>query len=747
MVVEENSYVWGYAVDFRGKPRELLIEEILALRKQTEEFAKVDSDRRYAEAALRESEARFRGSFELGPIGMVLLTGDQEWIQFNDRFCGILGYTREQLNRTKWSMLIHPDDRSAVQATLKGLLNGEIDSYSGEMRFICRKDRVIFAHVWMRCIRREDRSIDHFIQLVEDITERKRDEDEIRRHRDHLDELVAQRAAELEQVNARLQEEIAEREYAENALREREKQLRAQLLELDQVYKFAPVGLFLLDRDMRFVRVNERMAEISGKPVDAHLGNTLDQVLPEIADHLNEVFRPVFEEGEPVVDIEVSGVAEDSSYVRRDWLGSYYPFKSHDGDIVGIIGGVVEITDRKRLELQLRQAQKMEAVGQLAGGIAHDFNNLLTGIIGNLGLAELDAPQEIRVFLSAAVEAAGRAEQLVRQLLAFSRKSPVELTQVDLNEQIERVSHLVREVIDRRIDIEVHAKPGLPCILADATQIDSILMNLCVNARDAINDVIEKEAVPGREGDRFVISLETGTMIVNGEYCRTHAYARPGEFVVLSVSDNGAGMDLETQRHIFEPFFTTKPLGEGTGLGLASAYGIIKQHGGWINLYSEPGRGTTFKIYLPIAERDLRENAAKGISEVRGGDETILLVDDEKMIRELGKTVLEKHGYTVLLAVDGGEALEIFHREGDRIDAIVLDLSMPHLSGYEVLQQLRSESTRVKVIVSSGYAENGQTRKLQSLNPSGYITKPYRPEGLLRIIREVLDVSDEESSK
>jgi len=570
-------------------------------------------------------------------------------------------------------------------------------------------------------------------------SDRKRAEEELRRHRDHLDDLVSQRTAELESLNARLQEEIKVRERAEKRLREREEQLREQFFELDQVYKFAPVGLFLLDHDLTFVRINERMAAIHGKPVDAHLGKSLDEILPEMTDRLKDLYRPVLEDGTPAVEVEVSGVTPRDPRVPCDWLVSCFPLRSDEGEIVGLIGGVIEITDRKRLEQQLRQAQKMEAVGQLAGGIAHDFNNLLTGIIGNLGLAELDAGPDVRQYLRSAIDAAGRAEQLVKQLLAFSRKSPVELKPVDLNQQVQEVQSLVREVIDRRIDIEIHLKPELPDILADPPQINSVIMNLCVNARDAIKEVIEGKAAPGRREDRFVITLETGTTVINGEYCRTHSYAMQGDFVVLCVSDNGSGMDPETQRHIFEPFFTTKPLGEGTGLGLASAYGIIKQHGGWINLYSEIGKGTTFKVYLPIADRTAAGIKATGAKRIEGGQETILLADDEEMIRDLGRAILEKHGYTVMLAADGKQALDIYRKERSHVDAIILDLSMPRLSGFEVLQRLRAESPDVKIIVSSGYAENGQTERLRVLNPSGYITKPYRPVDLLQTIREVLD--------
>ena len=424
------------------------------------------------------------------------------------------------------------------------------------------------------------------------------------------------------------------------------------------------------------------------------------------------------------------------------WVrNTFVPHHDAQGNLLSYDGLISDITERKRLEEQLRQAQKMEAIGQLAGGVAHDFNNLLTGIIGNLALAERKAPDEIGKYLVAASDAAGRAEKLVKQLLAFSRKSRIQLKPVDLNRIVREAHRLVRQTIDRRIEIRVRIDEGLPNVRADAVQINSILMNLCINARDAIVEVMNGRTAPERRGDQFVISIETEAAVVGGEYCESHTYARPGPFVVLSVSDNGAGMDAETQRHVFEPFFTTKQPGQGTGLGLASAYGIIKQHDGWINLYSEPGKGTTFKIYLPIAEEEIQENCNQEMEEVLGGTETILLVDDEEMIRNLGQTTLEGYGYTVFLAADGREALNIYLKQRERIHLIILDFSMPYLSGPEVLVQLHALVPDAKVILSSGYNENSRGESLERLGAAGFVAKPYRPVDLGRTVRKVLDTS------
>ncbi|MFH1743777.1 MAG: PAS domain S-box protein, partial [bacterium] len=395
--------------------------------------------------------------------------------------------------------------------------------------------------------------------------------------------------------------------------------------------------------------------------------------------------------------------------------------------------------ERERLEGELRQAQKMEAIGQLAGGVAHDFNNLLTGIIGNISLAEMDASDEALECLAAAQDAADRAAILVQQLLAFSRKSRLEFKTVNLNRVVDEVSRLARQTIDRRIEIAAQTEENLPNVLADSTQMNSVLMNLCVNARDAISEVMQGRIAPERRGDQFMIKIETNSITVDQGYCEKYSYASPGRFVVLSVSDNGSGMDEEIQSRVFEPFFTTKELGKGTGLGLASTYGIVKQHDGWINISSRVGEGTTFSIYLPVAEEEIEEIEKDESEVIPAGTETILLVDDEKVIRNLAKKILEQYGYTVLLATDGKEALSKYQAEREQIALIVLDLSMPRLSGREVLEQLRSLSPDAKVIISTGYSEDDKRESLQELGAAAYVPKPYRPVELARAVRNLLD--------
>lgn len=400
---------------------------------------------------------------------------------------------------------------------------------------------------------------------------------------------------------------------------------------------------------------------------------------------------------------------------------------------------VRDITDRKQLEAQLRQALKMEAIGRLAGGIAHDFNNLLTGIVGNLGIAQMDASPEIQPILDEAMTASQRAAGLVSQLLAFGRKTHVTIQPFDLAPIAREVVGIVRNTFDRRIEIVLRKSPDLWPILGDPGQIHQVLLNLMVNARDALTPLLNSTPTP-----LLRIAIDADNFEADEEYSAVFPYARPGPYVVLSVTDTGVGMDAETRKQIFEPFFTTKKLGKGTGLGLATTYGIVKQHNGWINVYSEPGRGSTFRVYLPAAESAQAPAGEAGpipgpeeVLPMPGGPETILVVDDEAFIRRLSRRILEPLGYTILDASDGEEALQRFQRRDHGIDLILLDLSMPRLSGQETLARLRAEGHSVKVILSSGYAYVGDLP--EQMGAVEYISKPYRPAELAQLVRKVLD--------
>ena len=386
--------------------------------------------------------------------------------------------------------------------------------------------------------------------------------------------------------------------------------------------------------------------------------------------------------------------------------------------------------EKEALQSQLIQAQKMEALGTLAGGIAHDFNNILAGILGYTELALMEArngratPNE----LEEVIKFTGRAQELIRQIMTFSRKMDFALRPIDLNQVIVETVPLLEHTIPKMISVQVSLAQNLPLVDGDATQIEQMLLNLASNAKDAMP-----------EGGKLILETELAT--ITQEDADHRLDADPGEFVLMSVSDTGRGMDKATVSHIFEPFYTTKEVGKGTGLGLASAFGIVKSHGGRIECYSELGHGTTFRIYLPaLPPHD--QSAAVQFEEsddVVGGTETILLVDDEAALREIGSRSLRAHGYKVITAGSGEDALARYKQGGAYIDLVIMDISMPGMGGHKCLRKILKLTPEAKVIIASGYARGMQHRDVMASGASGYIVKPFRTAELLKSVREALD--------
>ena len=390
---------------------------------------------------------------------------------------------------------------------------------------------------------------------------------------------------------------------------------------------------------------------------------------------------------------------------------------------------VAETTERRGLEAQLQQAQKMEAVGQLAGGIAHDFNNLLTVITSYGAMVMADLPRESPHTndVQEILNAANRASSLTRQLLAFSRRQVLQPNVLDLNALTGNLEKMLRRLLREDIQLVTQFDPQLALVNADAGQLEQVIVNLVVNARDAMS-----------RGGR--ISIETSNVTLGEGYGPMHANASPGPYVLLAVSDTGKGMDKATQAHIFEPFFTTKPVGQGTGLGLSTVYGIVKQSGGYVWVYSEMDRGTTFKIYLPAVP--MGANAAEGEREslppLAGGPERILLVEDEPNVRRIARRILERNGYTVLEAANGTEALRVLERRQEPIALVLTDLVMPEMGGRELASRLRIVSPTSRVLFMSGYTEDAVLRQSVMEPGSVFLDKPFTFETLIRKVREAL---------
>jgi len=430
---------------------------------------------------------------------------------------------------------------------------------------------------------------------------------------------------------------------------------------------------------------------------------------------------------EPLTDYIVGVNRPDQP--ERTWvLVNAFPEFEGNGDLRQVVVTFVDITVIKRLEAQLRQAQKMEAVGQLAGGIAHDFNNILQAIHGYAQLAEQDTAVEhpARESLREIVGAADRAANMVNQLLAFSRRQLLEPSCVEMNEVIQSLVGMLGRVIGEHIKLDFVPGHQLGTVEADRTMIEQVLLNLCVNSRDAMP-----------HGGH--LTIETENVFFDQAYCAQNLWAQPGRYVLISVTDTGAGIELSLLDHIFEPFFTTKGEGQGTGLGLSTVYGAIRQHDGMVRVYSEVGQGTTFKVYLPVVERPVDEVGTKIEGEPPHGTETILVAEDDDSLRHLAKRMLERVGYTVITAADGEEALERYAEQPDRIDLLLLDVVMPRMGGREVLDHLRAQGSDTAILFASGYSQNAIHTDFVLQAGMKLIRKPYRSHDLLHRVREAID--------
>lgn len=421
-------------------------------------------------------------------------------------------------------------------------------------------------------------------------------------------------------------------------------------------------------------------------------------------------------------------------FINRKKDGTHYiedktiaPVIDTDGTISHYIAVGYDATAQVSLEEQLTQAQKLESIGLLAGGIAHDFNNIIGAILGYASFmkSKVSPDDKFYRYLDTIERSATRAAELTAQLLAFARGGKYNVSPINMNKVINDTISIIRSTFDKSITIQKHLAEELPSIEGDVGQMEQVIMNICVNARDAMPD-------------GGVLTIESSTSHISKDYADKHIDAREGEYVVITISDTGLGMDRDTMNRIFEPFFTTKEKGKGTGLGLSMVYGIVKNHGGFIRVYSELNVGTTFRLYLPASEKDVAEEQTKK-RVIKGGSETILVVDDEEPIRNLACDILESAGYRVITAEDGEQAIEVFRQKKDMINLVILDMIMPKMNGGETFKELRKIKKDVRAILSSGYSQNGKAREIIESGVAGFLQKPYQVDQLLEKVREVLE--------
>jgi two-component system, cell cycle sensor histidine kinase and response regulator CckA len=543
---------------------------------------------------------------------------------------------------------------------------------------------------------------------------------------DELDGLVKSRTAELSEANHQLLGDIESRKRAEEALRISEERFRS-------VWERTNDGMRLTDREGLIIDVNEAYCHLVGLPREKLVRQIFSVTYAGHGPNDGlDVYRQRFDDRDVLPRLNTRVKLWNQQAVDLEISNSFIELGGHGRLVLSIFR---DVTQRNVLEQQFRQAQKMEAIGQLAGGVAHDFNNLLAVIRGNTELILLTTSEKLGPkpleYLKQVVTAADRATNLTRQLLAFSRKQVMQAEPLNLNEVIGNLTKMLTRIIGEDVHLHCAYAARLPLVKADVGMIEQVVVNMVVNARDAM-----------ARGGQLLIT--TDRAVFDEDYCRTHPTARPGEFARVAIEDSGTGIARQHLPHIFEPFFTTKQPGKGTGLGLATAYGIVQQHDGWIDVETEEGKGTTFTVFLPATQAAAVRDEKIIKVHPRGGDETILLVEDDEAVREVTRRTLEGFGYRVCEATSGREALDLWSDRLDDVDLLLTDLIMPNgVDGRELAERMRHRRPDLRVLFMSGWGGTVNVNDTQFMqkNAGRFLQKPCPSDQLLDTIRKSLDAA------
>ncbi|MBI5203736.1 MAG: PAS domain S-box protein [Nitrospirae bacterium] len=652
---------------YQGKPGAQVIARDITQRRKMEDILKKERDK--AQLYL-----------DIAGVMLVAIDAEQRITLINKKGCEILGYCEEDILGKNWFDNFVPERiRDEVKVVFDKMMRGEIEPiehYENPVLTKSGEEKLISWHNAL--IADENGIISGTLSSGEDITGRRKAEEFVRNILENVDE-----------------------------------------------------GFIVIDHEYRILSANKSYLKMVDIPVEDVIGKHCY----EISHH---IYKPCCEAGQdcPVKDTFKTGNPGTAVHTHYDKEGNpvfveikSYPVKNESGEVVSAIEVINNITEKKKLEDQLRHSQKLEAIGTFAGGIAHDFNNILTAIIGygNLLQMKMQADEPLRAYVDPILISAERAASLTQSLLAFSRKQIMNPRPVNLNEIIGVVKKLMVRLIGEDIEVKTLFSEDDLTIMADPGQIEQVIINLATNARDAM-----------QEGG--ALTIITKAVELDNEFIMAHNYGKKGKYAFVSVTDTGTGMDESTKEKIFDPFFTTKEVGKGTGLGLAIVYGIIKQHNGYINVYSEQGQGTTFNIYLPLTHKaEVKETKLAEIAPSMEGAETVLLAEDEEEVRQITKTVLEKFGYKVIEAVDGEDAVNKFVENRDKIELLIFDVIMPKKTGKEAYKEIKKIRPDIRALFTSGYPAEISDGKGLFEEGINFVPKPVSPTEFLKKVREILD--------
>ncbi len=636
-------------------------------------LALAENERQIAERARKDSEERFRVTFDKAAVGIGHVNSNGQWTWANQRLCEILGYTREQMLRRTWMEITHPDDVSESLHEAAKLLSGQVASISYDKRYLRADGSPIWVNVSTSVQRDLRGEPDYLVAVIQEIADRRRAEERV-----------------VEQSN---------------------------LLDLTHD------AIIVRDLDDQIIFWNHGAEKLYGLPASRALGQTESNLLYAEPRAYDTAKQEVLSSGEWRGELRQRAASGKEVVVDARWI----LVRNEHGEAKSILAINTDITGKKVLEGQFLRAQRMESIGTLASGVAHDLNNILTPILMAAPMLRGDLPQNMRDSLVSTIEtSAQRGADIVRQVLTFARGVEGKRLLIQPSHLLREMEKIAVETFPKAVIVRNRTPRDLWPVNGDATQLHQVLMNLCVNARDAMP-----------EGG--VLTLEAENFSLDESYAAMIPEARVGRYVVLKISDTGSGIPREIRERIFDPFFTTKDPGKGTGLGLSTVSGIVRSHDGFLKVQSETGRGTTFSVYLPAAAGEKTiPSVDSPINMPRGQGELILVVDDEAGVREVTQAVLRRHNYQVLVAADGTEALALFAERAQDINLVITDVVMPHIDGVALTRALRKMSPDIRVIASTGHAQNHRTTELRSLSIQGFIHKPFTVETLLQAVHAAL---------